>query len=54
MNNSRIYGRALFKNQFKDLYNNNKYNFKIDNNLLSNIITKWKQKSNRFSNYFIL
>ena len=54
MNNSSIYDRTLFKNQFKDLYNNNKYNFEINNNLLSNIITKWKQKSNRFTKYCVL
>ena len=54
MNNSSIYDRTLFKNQFKDLYNKNKYNFEIDNNFLSNIITKWKQKSNRFTKYCVL
>ena len=34
---------------FKKLYNNQKFNFNIDNNFLSNIITKWKIKSNGFN-----
>ena len=49
MNSSDIYDRGLFKTKFKDIYNKNKYNFQINNNMLSNIITKWKNNSNRFS-----
>ena len=50
MNNSTIYDRRLFKQSFKDIYNdkNNKFNFSIKNNLLSNMITKWKQNSYKF------
>ena len=49
MNSSEIYDRNLFKDKFKELYNLNKYNFPINNNMLSNIITKWKTTSNRFN-----
>jgi hypothetical protein len=42
-NSSDIYDRSLFKNKFKEIYNKNKYNFQINNNMLSNIITKWKK-----------
>ena len=50
MNNSSIYDRHLFKESFKKLYNdpNIKYNFLLENNFLSNIITKWKTTSYRF------
>ena len=40
---------VCYKTKFKEIYNKNKYNFQINNNMLSNIITKWKNKSNRFS-----
>ena len=50
MNSSTIYDRHLFKEAFKKLCNdpNIKYNFPLDNNFLSNIITKWKNTSYRF------
>ena len=46
MEQSTIYDRRLYKEEFKKLYNNNKYNFPLNNNLLSNIITKWKNTTN--------
>ena len=49
MNKSNIYDRTLFMSKFKELYNKNKYHFPLNNNLLSNIITKWKNNSNRFT-----
>ena len=49
MNNTDIYDRNLFKDKFKELYNSKKFNFTINNNMLSNIITKWKTTSNRFN-----
>ena len=49
MNSSDIYDRKLFKDKFKEHYNSKKYNFTINNNMLSNIITKWKAASNRFN-----
>ena len=54
MEQSTIYDRRLYKEEFKKLYNNNKYNFPLNNNLLSNIITKWKNSTNRFNKYSIL
>ena len=50
MNSSTIYDRRLYKESFKDIYNdkNNKFNFPLNNNFLSNIITKWKQNSYKF------
>jgi len=35
----------MFKQSFKDIYNdkNNKFNFPLNNNFLSNIIKKWKK-----------
>ena len=51
MNKSNIYDRNLFKNTFKNLYNdkNNDYDFLLNDNLLSNIISKWKNNSIRFT-----
>ena len=40
MNSSSIYDRGLFKAKFLEIYNNKKFNFPLNNNLLSNIITK--------------
>ena len=48
MNSSNIYDRRLFKEEFKKIYNNNKYEFPLTNDLLSNIIGKWKNMSDRF------
>jgi len=49
MNSSTIYDRGLFKDKFKEIYNKNSYKFPINNVFLSNIITKWKNSSNRFN-----
>ena len=56
MNNSSIYDRRLFKETFKKIYNdkNNNFNFPINNNFLSNIITKWKNKSIKFKKECVL
>ena len=42
MNSSTIYDRKLFKDEMKNIYNNHSYHFPLDNNFLSNIITKKK------------
>ena len=34
MNKSNIYDRTLFKNKFKEIYNENKYIFPLSNNML--------------------
>ena len=48
MNTSTIYDRNLYKNKFKEIYNSNYYDFPINNNMLSNIITKWKNSTYKF------
>ena len=56
MNSSNIFDRRLFKQEFKKIYNNPnyKFNFPLNNNYLSNLITKWKNTSNRFNKSSIL
>ena len=56
MNNSKINERKLFKDSFKNIYNSkeNKYNFPLNNNFLSNIITKLKNNSYRFKKENVL
>ena len=56
MNSSNIFDRRLFKEEFKKIYNNPnyKFNFPLNNNYLSNLITKWKNTSNRFNKTSIL
>ena len=51
MNKSNIYDRNLFKKAFKVLYNDKKidYDFPLNDNFLSNIISKWKNNSIRFT-----
>ena len=49
MNSSTIYDRTLYKDKFKEIYNSEKFNFPINDNLLSNIINKWKNESNKFN-----
>ena len=54
MNSSEIFDGNLYKDEFKKLYNSQKLNFGIDNNFISNIITKWKLKTNRFKKISVL
>ena len=54
MNSSTIYDRKLFKNEIKKIYNNHTYLFSQYNNLLSNIITKWKNNSVNFTKFACL
>ena len=54
MNSSELFDRNLYKEEFKKIYNSRNFNFAIDNNFLSNIITKWKNKSNRFKKTSVL
>ncbi len=49
MDNSTLYDRRLYKEEFKKIYNNNKYKFSLNDNFLSNIITNWKKNSDRFT-----
>ena len=56
MNKSTIFDRILFKIQFKDIYNdkNNKFTFSLNDGMLTNIITNWKQTSKIFTNGSVL
>ena len=54
MNSSNIYDRNLFKDEMKKIYNNHSYPFPLDNNLLSNIITRWKNNSVNFTKFTCL
>ena len=49
MNSSDIYDRRLFKKKFKDLYNNESYDYPINNNFLNNIIIRWRSKTTKFT-----
>lgn len=54
MNFSTIYDPKLYKEEFKKLYNELKYDFPLNDNLLSNIVTKWKSVSERFKSSSVL
>ena len=54
MNSSTLYDRKLFKEEMKKIYNNHSYTFPLDNNLISNIISKWKNSSVNFTKYTCL
>ena len=49
MDNSTIYDRRLYKEEFKKIYNSKKFSFLLNDNLLSNIITNWRKNSDRFT-----
>ena len=49
MDNSNVYDMKLFRERFKEIYKENKYNFPINDNRLNNIISSWKQSSNKFN-----
>ena len=44
MNKSNNYDRRLFKEEFKNLYNNKSYKFdsSLNDNMLSNFVTNWR------------
>ena len=56
MNTSTIYNREMFKERFKEIYNDpsNKYDFEINNSMLNNIISKWKSTSVKFHKGIVL
>ena len=39
MNTSNIYDRKIYKEHFKNIYNEKKFNFPLNNNILNSIIT---------------
>ena len=48
IDSSTIYDRNLYKNKFKEIYNNNIYDFPINNFMLPYIMTKQKNLSYKF------
>ena len=50
IDSSTIYDRNLYKNKSKEIYNNNIYDFPINNNMFLNIMTKLKNSSYKFKN----
>lgn len=53
MNNDSIYDRKLFKNSFRKIYNDNKYNFPLQEEKLNNLIANWKLRTNKFNKFYI-
>lgn len=54
MNQSTIFDRNIFKDKFKEIYNEKLYNFPIDNTMISNIISKWKRNTFRMNKSCVL
>ena len=56
MNSLSINDRIMFKEEFKNIYNdpNNHFNFPLNNTLLSNIISNWKKNSYKFTKASVL
>ena len=50
IDSSSIYNRNLYKNKFKEIYNNNIYHFPINNKIFLNIMTKLKNSPYKFKN----
>ena len=53
MDTLNIYDRKLFKSQFINIYNTNEYKFPLNNHFLSNIISRWKSNTIRFTKKLI-
>ena len=49
MNKSNRFDHKMFRKKFRRIYKNNKYNFQLDNSLISNMISKWKTATNKSS-----
>ena len=54
MNKSSIYDRKIFKNGFRKIYNENNYNFPLQEDKLNNLIANWKLTTNKFNKFHIL
>ena len=51
LNNQKLYDKAVFKAILLKIYNEHKYNFKLKEYTLENIIRKWKSSSIKFTKY---
>ena len=54
MDSTEDYNKKEFKVALENIYNDNKYIFKIKENTIKNIIDRWKLNSLRFSKYYTL
>ena len=54
MNISFIYDKNNYRKTLKNKYNENKFNFSKDDNMLNNIISNWKYKTYRFKKESVL
>ena len=51
LDSTEDYNKKLLTMKLQEIYNNKKYNFKLKENTLKNIIGKWKKNSLRFTKY---
>ena len=51
LDSSENYNKTEFKNALQNIYNENKYNFRLKENTIKNIIGRWKSNSLRFTKY---
>ena len=51
MDSSEFYNKKEFRVKLLDIYNKEKYNFKLKENTIDNIINNWKSNSIKFSKY---
>ena len=54
MDISNSYDMNLFRDKFKEIYNENKYNFPINDTKLNNNISLWKKSFNKFNKNSVL
>ena len=50
---SKIFDRKTFRDEFKKIYNSQQYRFDINDNKLNNIITNWQHNTVKFKKYSI-
>ena len=51
LNSTDYYDRKEFTTKLQEIYNENKYDFKLKENTIKNIIGRWKLTSLRFTKY---
>ena len=51
LDSTEIYNKKDFTSKLQQIYNENKYNFKLKENTIKNIIGRWKNNSLRFTKY---
>ena len=51
LDSTEYYNRKEFSNKLLQIYNENKYNFKLKENTIKNILGRWKNISLRFTKY---